>query len=122
MDSYIYDLDTLSRVKILLDFVDTADGYYDFDDILTMYIMRAENFVKNYCNQEVITQELSEIVEDIVVFNFRNKGVENLKSETKGRLSETYRDGLPSDIIQRLKKNKRLKFIQNTIPKGIFFE
>ena len=96
---------SIDNVKILLGINDTSQ-----DTLINLYLSRATNFVKNYCNIEEIPSSLDEIIEDIAVYLYRNRGVENIKSESKGSLSETYRDSLPDDIIAVLNRYRRVIF------------
>ncbi|MBE2926592.1 head-tail connector protein [Anoxybacillus flavithermus] len=96
---------SLENVKTLLGISDNSQ-----DDLLNLYISRAEQFVKTYCNIEEIPTELNSVMEDIAVFRYRMNGIENVKSETKGSLSETYRDSLPDDILSQLSRYRRVIF------------
>lgn len=97
---------SLENVKMLLDISDNTQ-----DNLLNLYLTRATSFVKNYCNIEEIPIGLNEVIEDIAVYRYRMNGVENIKSETKGSLSETYRDSLPDDIIAQLNRYRKVKFV-----------
>ncbi|MEC1726924.1 phage head-tail connector protein [Schinkia azotoformans] len=97
---------SLENVKLILDINDTSK-----DSILNLYIARSTNFVKNYCNIIEIPESLNGVIEDITVFYYRNKGVENIQSEGKGSLSESYIKSLPVDIISELNNFARVKFI-----------
>jgi hypothetical protein len=99
---------TLKNVKILLgiDVNDTSQ-----DNVLNLYLSRATNFVLNYCNLEEIPVGLDSVVEDIAILKYRLKGVEGIKSEGKGSLSESYIDSLPLDIIRELNRYRRIEFI-----------
>lgn len=99
-------LPSLDNVKTLLDINDNSK-----DSILNLYLNRATNFVKDYCNTNELNSSLDEIVEDIAIFLYRNKGVENVESETKGSLSENYRENLPPYIYLKLDSYRRMKFI-----------
>jgi hypothetical protein len=94
---------SLDNVKVLLeiDILDVSE-----DDLLNLYISRSTNYVKNYCNLVDIPPELDEVIEDIAVIRYRNKGVENIKSEGKGSLSESYIDSLPEDIVDQLNQHR----------------
>jgi hypothetical protein len=98
----------IENIKSLLDIAeeDTSE-----DNILTLYLTRATNHVLKYCNVTELDSTLDELAEDIAIFNYRNKGVENMISEGKGSLSESYREDLPLDIVRRLNDNRRMKFI-----------
>lgn len=99
---------SIENMKLILGINDTSK-----DDVLTLYINRASNFVLDYCNidESSLTLSLKEVIEDIAVFNYRNKGIENVISEGKGSLSESYRESLPSDIYRRLNEYRRMKFV-----------
>ncbi|MBD8006543.1 phage head-tail connector protein [Bacillus norwichensis] len=96
----------IENIKLILDIDDNSK-----DAILYLYLDRAENFVKDYCNIDELNLSLEETVEDIAIFHYRNRGVENMSSERKGNLSESYRDGLPSEIYKKLNEHRRMKFI-----------
>ncbi|MFC4182991.1 phage head-tail connector protein [Saccharococcus thermophilus] len=97
---------SLENVKTLLGIFDTSQ-----DSLLNLYLSRAEKFVKNYCNIDEIPVELDEVIEDIAVYRYRMNGVENVKSESKGSLSETYRESLPDDILAQLNRYRRVKVV-----------
>ena len=102
------DITRLDNLKLLLE-IDLNDN--DFDGILELYLRRAENYIKSYCNLVTLSNELNDLAEDIAVFNYRNKGIENIVSEGKGSLSESYREDLPPDIIRKLNNHRRVKFV-----------
>ncbi|MEC1725855.1 phage head-tail connector protein [Schinkia azotoformans] len=97
---------SLDNVKLILDINDTSK-----DSILNLYIGRSTNFIKNYCNITEIPESLNGVIEDIAVFYYRNKGVENIQSEGKGSLSESYIKSLPADIVSELNNYRRMNFI-----------
>jgi hypothetical protein len=97
----------LDNVRILLEkaYIEPEE-----EDLINLYISRATNFVLSYCNVDETTPSLDEIIEDITVLKYRLKGVEGIKTESKGSLSETYIESLPADIINSLNQHKRLRF------------
>ncbi|MCG6796353.1 head-tail connector protein [Geobacillus sp. YHL] len=99
-------MSSLENVKTLLGISNNTQ-----DNLLNLYLTRATSFVKNYCNIDEIPSELDEVIEDIAVYRYRMNGVENVKSESKGSLSETYRDSLPDDIIAQLNRYRRVKVV-----------
>jgi hypothetical protein len=99
-------LASLDNVKILLGITDTSQ-----DALLNLYLSRATNFVKNYCNVDEIPLALDEVVEDIAVVLYRKKGVENIQEEKKGSLWERQIDFLPKEIVSQLDAYRRVKFI-----------
>jgi hypothetical protein len=96
---------SLDNVKILLGITDNSQ-----DALLNLYLSRATNFVKNYCNIDEIPSSLDEVIEDIAVIRYRLHGVEGVKSETKGSLSETYIESLPTNVINQLNCHRRVIF------------
>ncbi|WBL16373.1 phage head-tail connector protein [Sutcliffiella sp. NC1] len=96
-------MDSLAKLSKLLD----EDDF----EMLEIYLGRAQNHVKSYCNLSELNETQQEIAEDIAIFNYRNKGVENIVSEGKGSLSESYRNDLPPDLIRRLNQHRRMRFV-----------
>ena len=81
------------------------------EQLLNLYLTRAIDLVKNNCKLDELPVESFSLIEDISIFLYRNKGIENIKSEGKGSLSETYHESLPKDYISRMNKFKRLRFV-----------
>ncbi|MGD6831431.1 phage head-tail connector protein [Sutcliffiella halmapala] len=75
------------------------------------YVKRAINFVKNYCRLSEIPVDLYETIEDIAIFKYRSQGIENIKAEGKGSLSESYMESLPNDIINQLSGRRQVRVI-----------
>lgn len=96
-------MDSLSNIKLLLEIDNTTE-----DALLELYLKRARRFVINYCEIEEneISDHLVGVIEDIAVFKYRLKGVEATKAETRGGVSESYYDSLPSDIKLELDRYK----------------
>ncbi|WP_158735148.1 head-tail connector protein [Alteribacillus sp. YIM 98480] len=97
---------SLTNIKLIIGISDDSK-----DDLLNLYISRAESFVKQYCNIEELNEVQSAIVEDMTVYLYRNNGIENISSESKGSLSETYRDLIPDHLIKALNSHKRMRYI-----------
>ncbi|WP_337019951.1 phage head-tail connector protein [Oceanobacillus massiliensis] len=94
----------LTNIKPLLD-IEVTDS--NKDAVLNLYISRAINFTRRYLKVTEVPEGLQDVIEDIAIFKFRQKGVENIKSEGKGSLSETYIETLPADIITQLDTEAR---------------
>jgi Phage gp6-like head-tail connector protein len=101
--NYRDHFEAIENIKTILEINDDA--------IVTLYLSRAIRFVKGYCNVTEVPVDLYDLLEDLAVYFYRRKGVENIKSEGKGSLSESYRDGLPDDYIQSLNQHRRMKFV-----------
>lgn len=99
-------MSNLENVKALLEIDDNTE-----DTILNVYINRATQFAKNHCNipdEETIPAGLNGVIEDIAILKYRLKGVEGIKSEGKGSLSESYIEDLPPYIKAELNKFRRI--------------
>jgi len=83
----------------------------DNERLLNLYLTRAIDLVKNECNIKILPVDSFSLIEDISIFLYRNKGIENIKSEGKGSLSEAFHESLPKDYISRMNKFKRLRFL-----------
>lgn len=100
---------TLDNVKVILGIQN-----FDYDDVLELYITRANDFVMNYCNITDLTTipyTLSSVIEDIVVYMFQNRGSENLQSETLGSRTSSFLSDIPANLISQLNANRRLKIV-----------
>jgi hypothetical protein len=81
------------------------------DDLLNLYIQRATDFVLDYCYLTEIPVILDSVVEEMAVFSYLSKGVENVSSEGKGSLSESYITEYPSNIMNRLDRHRKIRVI-----------
>jgi Phage gp6-like head-tail connector protein len=99
---------SLENVRILLglDYLESKQ-----EDLINLYLSRATNFVKSYCKVTEIPLDLETVIEDIAVIKFRLHGVEGVKSEGKGSISETYIESLPADIINQLNTYRSIKVL-----------
>ncbi|KHF40707.1 phage head-tail connector protein [Halalkalibacter okhensis] len=98
----------LDHVKTLLekDILDTTE-----DVLLNLYIQRATDFVTDYCNLIEIPISLNSVIEEMAVFSYLSKGVENITSEGKGSLNESYITEYPSNIMNRLDRHRRIRVV-----------
>jgi len=99
-------MSNLENVKALLEIDDTSK-----DSILNVYINRATQYAKNHCNipnEESVPSGLNGVIEDIAILKYRLKGVEGIKSEGKGSLSESYIEDLPPYTKAELSKFRRI--------------
>lgn len=99
-------MSVLENVKIILELEENEK-----DDLLNIYIQNAQDFIMDYTKMKEIPESLNSIIVEMVVFQFRQKGVENIISEGKGGLSETFITEYPNNIINRLKPYKRMLFL-----------
>lgn len=101
-------LTQLNNVKQLLD-IETDDT--SKDGLINLYIKRAEDYTKNYLKIDDIPAALTSVIEDIAVFRYRQKGVENIKAEGKGSLSETYMESIPLDLMNQINAFRRIRVL-----------
>lgn len=99
-------MDKTMTLKILLD-IDRDDT--SNDEILSLYLLSAENFIKNYCDVESVPSELDIVHLHIAVFQYRQNGFEAVTAEKIGNISQTFKSSMPNHIIEELDK-----FIRNT--------
>lgn len=105
---------TLDNVKLILG-IDSSDT--SEDDLLNLYIAKAYDYVIDYCNLDEDKLEndditkINSISEEIVVYKYQNRGTENLKSETLGSHSVSFKDELPDAITRQLNKIRRVKVV-----------
>jgi hypothetical protein len=98
----------LNNVKILLE-IDEGDE--SKDGLLGLYTNRAKDFVLDFCKIDSLPSTLDSTIEEMVVFQYRQKGIENIQSEEKGSLSEIYLTEYPPNIMNRLKSHRRVVFL-----------
>ncbi len=101
-------MSSLENVKLLLDI---SEGDNTKDSLISLYINRAENFVKADCNQEELNPSLRDAVEEIAVIFYQNREFEGIKSTREGDMTTSFLNTLPSHVISILNSNRRLKFI-----------
>lgn len=104
----INNTEVLKNVKTLLEFEQSDTSK---DELLNLYISRATNYIKNHCKIETVPDALQDTIEEMVIFQYRQKGVENIKSEGKGSLSESYIEDYPVNIMNSIKPYKRAIFL-----------
>lgn len=106
---------SIQNMKVILEITDHSQ-----DALLTLYLNRAINFVKDYCNISEIPLSLADTCEDIAIIRYRLHGAEGLMSESKGSLSEKFINHLPNNIINQLNAHKRVKFLWDFLKKYTF--
>lgn len=73
-----------------------------YDEILDIYCEQAVGFIYNFCRRNTIPTELYSVIVSMIVHDYRKRGVENVTSESKGRLKDSYTTQYPPDIINQL--------------------
>jgi hypothetical protein len=83
--------------------------YTEEEEKFNLYIRRATTLIKNYLNNDSFTSEYiqtnyPDAIIEIVVFAYKNKSKENIKSVTQGARSVTYTDGTIFAITETVKQ------------------
>jgi len=94
----------LNNVKLIL-------GVQDKDDLLNVYIQSAIDYIMVYCSITEIPPALYSTIQKMVIIQYRNKGVENEKSESKGSIVETYLVNYPDDIVSVLNMFREIRIV-----------
>lgn len=107
----------LENVKII---VGIKPENNEEDALINIYIKHANDFIINYCEVDKVPFQLQSTMEEMVVFSYRQKGVENIDNESKGSLSEKFLSQYPSNIMNILDSYKyKLKQQKSNVVKFI---
>jgi hypothetical protein len=96
----------IEEVKLLLG--DAAENFTDAQISLSLKMALAE--VECYCNREV-DEVLQLTAERIAVIKLLRTNTEGLLSQGFSGVSESYLDGLPSDIMALLNRKRKIKVV-----------
>lgn len=83
----------------------------NFITLFDYYVANAQDFIFDYCKMDTIPDTLHTVIADMVVYQYRQKGVENVLSEGKGSMSQSYITEYPLNIMRRLNSHSQVKFI-----------
>jgi hypothetical protein len=100
-------LDIIENAKLILD----MQLEYQKDGLLNLFLTRAIDYTLNYCKIDEIPPSFHSLIEEMIVFQYRQKGVENVQSEGKGSLSQSFISEYPPNIMNRLQPYSRVKFL-----------
>lgn len=76
------------------------------DKLINLYIKKAKEEVLTYCNLQVYSTKLDNVVEDIVILKINQRGTEGLQSQTYSGSSESYINGYSESILKQLNRFK----------------
>ncbi|MEH6957222.1 phage head-tail connector protein [Neobacillus drentensis] len=96
----------IQNARILLD----MEWDTNKDTLFEIYFQNAEDFIFDYCNISEIPASLNSVLTQMIVFQYRQMGVENIQSEGKGSLSQAFLVEYPQNIMNRLNRHARVKF------------
>lgn len=94
----------IEEIKLLLG--DAANNYSDAQIALALKMAMAE--VEAYCNR-TLDSSLELVAQRIAVIKLNRINTEGLASQSFSGVSESYVDGLPSDILAILNRKRRIK-------------
>ena len=98
-------MEILERVKILLG--DTAAD----EALLNVLIEDSEQQIKEYCHIDSIPSELDNLTAEMTVLKFNRIGTEGLSGRSYSGESESYIEGIPSDIRTRLNSYRKIQVL-----------
>lgn len=96
----------LDSVKTILDINDDKS-----DELLKIYVNNANDFILDYTRLPKIPATLGSTVIDMAVFQYRQRELENVKSESMGAMGYSFITEYPSNITDRLDSYKRALFL-----------
>lgn len=96
----------LEEIKLLLNITDVSK-----DALLAKLIENAEEFITNYTNNEDALDHLQGTLTVMVIYDYNRLGTEGLASESYSGVSFSYTSGYPADIMNQLKKYRKVKVI-----------
>lgn len=94
----------IGKVKIILD--DTVK-----DDLIQVYIDNATDYILNYTNLKEVPATLNSTIVEMAVFQYRNRELENVSSESIGNTSYSFITDYPANITNRLDGHKRVTVV-----------
>lgn len=96
----------LDKIKLLLNI--TND---DKDDLLLTLIGICKDMAIDYCNLEEYDSKLDSAVIEMVIQRYNGMGSEGLGSATFSGIKEEYNSGWGIQILQKLRKHRKVKCV-----------
>lgn len=96
----------LENVKTILDIDDSK-----LDKLLAIYIDNASDFILDYTKLSEIPTTLNSTIIEMTVFQFRQRELENVKSESIGAMSYSFVTDYPSNITSRLNSHRQITVV-----------
>lgn len=100
--------DKLQKVKIILDI---AEDDISKDGLLTIYIQNAIDYIHDYTRVEEIPKSLNSVIIDMAVYQYQQRGVENMSTEAMGAMYQSFIQEYPGNIRKRLNPYRRALFL-----------
>ncbi|PLS04025.1 phage head-tail connector protein [Neobacillus cucumis] len=99
--------DIIEKAKLILDMQLDSNN----DTLFEYYFQNAIDFIYDYCNVSEVPTTLYTVVSQMVAFQYRQRGIENVQSEGKGSLSQSFLTEYPPNIMNRLNRHAKVKFL-----------
>lgn len=102
----------LDNLKILLNI---SEDDISKDNLLNIYLNEAEDTVRSYCNIneiDILNNALTSAVLKLALFNYKNRGKENITQMSQGSRSITLKSSLPTEIEMLCKPYRRIKVMR----------
>ncbi|MEH7416068.1 phage head-tail connector protein [Neobacillus drentensis] len=99
--------DIIEKAMLILDMQLDSDN----DSLFEYYFQNAIDYISDYCNVSEITTSLNSVISQMIAFQYRQKGIENVQSEGKGSLSQSFITEYPPNIMNRLNRHAKVKFL-----------
>ena len=100
--------ETLEKVKIILDLDETNKSK---DGLLEIYIQNAMDYICDYTKIKEIPKSLNSVIIEMVVYQYQQRGVENMSTESMGAMYQSFIQEYPGNIRKRLNPYRRALFL-----------
>lgn len=77
------------------------------DEKLEVLLLRAENTILDYIGRDTLPERLTDVKAELALIMYNRLGTEGEVKRSEGELDMTFIDGLPADILERLKNYPR---------------
>ncbi|PNT94152.1 head-tail connector protein [Clostridium thermosuccinogenes] len=96
----------LDEMKLILDIKDTSK-----DDLLNLYLQKAQTKFKNYCNRDDIPVEADSSITDYAIVLYNKRKSEGLQSESYSGVNQSFETGIPADIKSEWNAFRKVRLI-----------
>jgi len=100
--------ETLEKVKIIVEIDETDKSE---DGLLKIYIKNAMDYIYDYTKIEEIPESLNSVIIEMVVYQYQQRGVENMSTESMGAMYQSFIQEYPGNIRKRLNSYRRALFL-----------
>lgn len=98
----------INKIKILLQIPSTDNTK---DALLEVLLEDCMDEAVNFCGLNEYEYKLDSAVSKMVIQRYNQRGAEGITSQSYSQVSESYLNGYSSDIMNILKKFRKVKFL-----------